>query len=311
LTQRAHLVGVVAVRAQVTTDGARHGGHQHVVDRRAERAPGALDPPELDRLRPRDAVGHVLLALDRRARIRARQQQLGERLRVFDRGRRESCGVPRVQQRLEALVRERAGRARHRLDEAQRRAEGTAAGLGRGDPGGLGPTAIGQREHHARECDPVGDAVVDADEQRTAAAVAVDQVDLPQRSATVQGRGDAIADQLPQRAPVVRSGQRHLVEVRLGVEAGVVVPARPRERRPPDGALAEAVEAPHDPLTEHGTESLPVDRRVEPQDAVDDHQVRRPVHVQPGSIGDRHRVLTSHARNATPPRGTRHSRRSA
>jgi hypothetical protein len=275
----------------VTTDGARHGGHEHVVDRGAERAPGAPDAPEVDRLGPANAVGDVLLGLDRRGRIRARHEQLGERLRIVDRRRGELGGVARVRQRLDALVRDGSRRARHRLDEAHQPA--ARAALCRRDPR-VRLSAVGQREQHARERDAVGDAVVDPHQHRAARPVVVDQVDLPRRPAPVERHRNAIADELLQRAPVVRSGQRHVVEVQLGVELVVVLPARGRERRALDRALAEAVKARHDPLAEHGPAPPPVDRLVEPQDAVDDHQVRRPVHVQPRRVGGRHRVLTSH-----------------
>ena len=53
--------------------------------------------------------------------------------------------------------------------------------------------AVGQRQHHAREGDAVGDAVVHAREHRRAVAVAVDQVDLPQRARAVERHGRPVA----------------------------------------------------------------------------------------------------------------------
>ena len=58
-----------------------------------------------------------------------------------------------------------------------------------------GRSAVGQRQHHARERDAVGDAVVHPHEHRGAGAEAVDEVHLPQRARAVERRGDAVGDE--------------------------------------------------------------------------------------------------------------------
>src|SRR5512133_4030836 len=46
---------------------------------------------------------------------------------------------------------------------------------------------VGEREQYAAECDAVGDAVVDPTDERGAVAVAVHEVELPERLRAVEG----------------------------------------------------------------------------------------------------------------------------
>ena len=295
--ERVDLVELLAARAEVAPDRARDRGDEHVVDRRPVGATCALDAPEVDRIAPGHAVGAMQPPLDRRAGIRPREEELRERLPVVEDGVGELAGVARVQQRAEALV-------RHALRSAQQRrgeAEARAVVLGRpADPGRGRGRAVGQEQHHPRERDAVGDAVMNAEQDGRARFESVDEVDLPQRAVALQRCRDTVGDERLQRGPVVRRRQRDVVEVQLGIEARVVLPVRSGEQGALDRALAEAREAPDHPLEEGRAAAGPVDRRVEPEDGVDDHEVRRAIHVQPGRVGGGHRVTGRH-----PPHGTR------
>ena len=139
---------------------------------------------------------------------------------------------------------------RRRGARASRAREATAVvGRGLGDAR-AGLAAVGERQHHARERDAVGDAVMDADEDRAAGAEVVDQIDLPQRAGVVERRRDAVRDEVLERRAVVRRGQRHVMEVQLRVEVRVVLPVRTGERESVRGALPEAVEARDDAVEE-------------------------------------------------------------
>ena len=209
--------GSVPASRRCAGDRRRDRADQHVVDRRVERARGALDAPEVDRVRPGDAVGGALVALDRRLRVEAGDDQLADRLRVLDRGGER---VARMPHDVDRLVCERAGRATER-------AERRAAVRGGEHVAVRGRLAVGQRQHHAREGDAVGDAVVHPREHRRAVSVAVDQVDLPQRARAVERHRDAVRDEGLQRRAVTRRGQRDVVDVQVEIELDVL-PVRAR-----------------------------------------------------------------------------------
>ncbi len=168
------LVGARALCVGVVGDGARHGGDEHVVDRRAERLRGALDAPQRDRLRPGDAVRGVLLAADGAAGVPGGQQQLAEGLHVAD-------GVAQGRARMLRGACEHPGEPRRAAEpRAAVRADIREAALV------SRVLVVGQRQHHLREGDAVRDRVVHAHEHRAAGAVAVDQADLPQRARPVE-----------------------------------------------------------------------------------------------------------------------------
>ena len=176
--------------------------------------------------------------------IRAGEHQLRERLRVLDRGgdacRAGACTVvdPGVQRPPRPRV-----RPIRRRTVLRRLAEGGAGGS----------PSVSELEHHARERDAVGDAVMHPDEDRGAGAEAVDQIDLPERTRAVEGLRQPVRHELLERRLVARRRQRHVVEVQVEVEVGVL-PVRAGQTL--DGPLAEAVEAVDDPLAEHITAAL-------------------------------------------------------
>jgi hypothetical protein len=288
------LVQLPPALADVPSDRPRDRGHEHVVDRGLVAPAGASDAPQVDRSRPRDEVRTMQLALDGRIRVRPRQQQLAEGLRILDRSRGQGGGgAPGVESDVRARPRDDLARS----DCRQRKPERIEAA---GAPGRVVDrrvarlAVVGQQHHHARERDAVRDAVVDAHEHRASLGELVDEVDVPERSIAIERAGDAIRDECLQRALVVRRRQGDVMEVQGGVEVRIVLPPRPAERAAFDRALAEAVEPPYDALEEPLAQSLPRDRLVEPEHRVDDHRVRRAVHVEPCRVRGLHRSLRRH-----------------
>ena len=275
------------------------GGHEHVVDRCLPRVGDPLDRPQRHRL-PADAMGHVQLALQRAGRVGRRRQQLDHGPGVALHRVRGGVDARGVQERLDPLVRERPAR-RHRGgrrpgDPRDLRAHARGHGLG-GEAAGLAAD-VGEREHHAGQCDPVGDRMVQAHEQRAPDPVALQEVDVPERLGPVERRGHEVGDQLTQRAPVAGRGNAKPVEVAPQVEIRVVLPGRGRARQALGRPPAEAREALHHAFADDLLRCGPVEWLVEPQDGVDDHEVRRAVHVQPRRVGARHGVPLGHRAHA-------------
>ena len=117
----------------------------------------------------------------------------------------------RVREHLEALVGERAGRRPPGMHGARDRAghdatqPAPAARRRGGRRDARVRVRVGERQQHARERDPVGDAVVHARVQGAALAVAVDQVEVPERLRAVERLGHQVADQLLERGAVARA----------------------------------------------------------------------------------------------------------
>ena len=154
----------------------------------------------------------------------------------------------------------------------------------RSDPGVR--CAVGQREHHAGERDPVCDAVVHAVDDRRAGAESVDQVAVPQRAVTVERHAHEVSDELLQGGAIAGSGQREVVHVVLEREIRVVLPARRAQGQVAlDDPLAEARVAVDQTRLRDLLEALPVQRPIEQLDGVDHHQVGGAIHVQPRRVG--------------------------
>jgi hypothetical protein len=134
--------------------------------------------------------------------------------------------------------------------------------------------------------------VVHADDDRAARPVALDQIEVPERLGRVERGRHQVADELLERALVVGSGEGEVMDVEVGVEVLVLGPVGRPPRPRLDDALGEAGKAVDHPLHEQLAQRHRVERLLEPGHAVDDHQIRRPVHGEPGRIGGRHGVLT-------------------
>jgi ClpP class serine protease len=148
---------------------------------------------------------------------------------------------------------------------------------------------VHQQYHHAGERHAIRHAVVQARDERRALAVAVDEVHMPERLRAVEQQRDQVRHQLLECAAVARWRQREPVEVQVDVEVRVVLPDRAAEAVLVD-ALAELREALDDARPDDLLEEVPVDRLLEPEQGVDHHQVRRPVHVEPGRVRAPHRL---------------------
>ena len=94
----------------------------------------------------------------------------------------------------------------------------------------------------------------------------------------------------------------------LRVEVRNVLPVRARQRAAGAGELPEAGKAVDDVLDVVRAHEPPVRGLVEPHQRVDDHQVRRAVHPQPGGIRVGHGMVALHGHTAT---GTGTSTRAA
>ena len=88
----------------------------------------------------------------------------------------------------------------------QRPESSAGASLARGRSGRDGHVRlrVGKGKHHPRKGDAVGDAVVDAEQQRTALAEALDQIDVPERPGGIERRRDEVAHQLLEGRAVAR-----------------------------------------------------------------------------------------------------------
>jgi hypothetical protein len=89
------------------------------------------------------------------------------------------------------------------------------------------------------------------------------------------------------------------MHVKVDVEVGVVLPVRRTADARLDRDLAKARKDLDDPFLEYRAQAPPVDRLVEPEHRVDDHQVRRRIHTQPRCVCARHRLLGGHRHSLT------------
>ena len=157
-------------------------------------------------------------------------------------------------------------------------------------------TVIGQRQHHARQGDPIGDRMVDAEQRGRARPVPGDEVDLPQGVRRIQGDAGLAADVGLQRRLVARLVERHVPVVPVGIEVLVVDPLGATQGDPRgSGMLAEPREPVDHPLADDGPEHVEVRGFRGPDHRVDDQQVARGVHAQPCAVHRRH-VMCAHGR---------------
>jgi hypothetical protein len=266
---------------------------------------GALDVGQADRASRGHALGDPELALEHGVRVGPGVQVLRQGARGVLGGLDQAAALPRVGGDVEDLVHQGAGGVtyarRHRGDRSRDRVHrsrampvAVAVRERRGRDRAV-RRVVGERHHHARERDPVRDAVVHPGDDRAARTVALDEVHVPQRFVVVERRGHQVGHQLQQSRLVARCRKGETVKVVLEIEARIVLPGdrAPRDARLGD-ALAEAGEALDQAFPADLLDVRPVDRRVKPQDQVDDRQVRRPIHVQPRHVGGGHRVVLAH-----------------
>jgi len=239
------VVDVLPATRQVAAD--RTGGRrdEHVVDGGRHRARRALDVREGDRLRPGDRLLAAERALEQRPRIRGQHDDARQGLRA--REDRRGSRSPRDR--------------RHR---------------------GARPVAVADRQQDAEEREAVADGVMDAIEDRRSGRWSIDHVDAPQRTVAVEERAHRVSDEGAQRRVVGRRERdvldvlseievRHLLEVRWSrVQRGLDDP-RPQPGQGGD-ACDQCVDALH---------AQPVGQL---EHTVDDHRVRRVLHVQPGRV---------------------------
>ena len=155
--------------------------------------------------------------------------------------------------------------------------------------GSLPPSVM--RHHHRDQRDAVADAVVDAHDQRAAAFVVLDQVELPQRVRRVQRR----RGQLAARAPAARARS---LWPRLRRAASRAPHGASMSKSSSSTQLAPSASSTTfwrkraylQQLVARCARTAPrsVMRRLQQPDADDHHQVDVVVHAQPGGVHARH-----------------------
>ncbi len=116
----------------------------------------------------------------------------------------------------------------------------------------------------------------------------LDHVGVPERPAGLQGLRDQLADQRLKRGLVPGGGQGQEVQVIGEVEGGIVLEAG-AARGLHDASVKARVGGNEAALQEFG-DRVAIGRRAEHDEGVDDHRVGRPVHMEPGRVGGRHRL---------------------
>jgi hypothetical protein len=123
--------------------------------------------------------------------------------------------------------------------------------------------------------------VVETPHDHAAVLVAVEHVEPPEGPVEAEGHAHQVAHDLAQGLVATGGRQVHLQDMSVEVEAGIDLPVRPAFvvedplAEPPYGLQA---------ASEQVAQTLPLQRLVQHQAAVDDHQVGRIVHPQPGMI---------------------------
>ncbi len=247
----------LSTRFEHATERARDEGQNDRRDADAARLRDGLERRERDGARPRESLVRV---------VRFRERRLGL--------------APREHQRRERD--ERRERREHAVSDLRRHRRGRPV---RG-------ALVGEPEEHVDHREPVGDDVVHPHDERAPLAHAVDEVHLPERNPRVERGAREVFDELFERAPVRRHGEREVVKVGGEVEVGVGLPARCRERVL-DDAVTKA--RPHEePLAHHGLERSAREGRGEPHDRGDGHGVVAALHVEPRDVVTRERSPEDH-----------------
>ena len=137
-------------------------------------------------------------------------------------------------------------------------------------PGCVG-RRVGQGEKDVDQSQTIADGVVQAADERATRPILLDQVELPQRPAHVQGRACQQAGQVLQGRLVALRGQRGLLEMVVDVKVRVVLPIGSAAGGV-GNPLSEATEAPQ-PQFQRRLEPFWVHRGAKDHDAGDHHQV--------------------------------------
>ena len=152
---------------------------------------------------------------------------------------------------------------------------------------------VGHRQQHLDERDAVGVAVVNANDDRAAAVVALDQVELPERPGRIERRPGEPRDERLELLLARGTRQRDVNQVMLDVEVVGRLPkgAGRRLHRP----LAEAPE-PEKPFLDRPSQRARRHSLREREHRADHHQVARMVHPEPSRVDRRDLVAPCHAK---------------
>ncbi|EXI73296.1 MAG: hypothetical protein AW07_02715 [Candidatus Accumulibacter sp. SK-11] len=166
--------------------------------------------------------------------------------------------------------------------------------------GGIDPV-IRQRVDDADQGDPVGDGVVDADDDCRVAVGRVHDVELPARPGGVERRTGHLGNELLQFKLAAGGRQERMANMCVDVEAHIVHPPGAIHFLADDLPKASVMQqAPGNrPL-----QSLVIDPAAADHDPQDLHQVLGSVHSQPGGVDAAESLARAHCRgpgeNASP-----------
>lgn len=239
-----------AMLVLVGVQGARDGAQEHVVERRTDEAAGLLEPGKGEWLGPHEALAVARDAADDTPRVRG-QQQVGDDLSGAEgqsggvrHGGPGAFGAQTVPPRQGGRPGEPETRRDGPCPRVRRRGEGQGREVGgrRWSDEVAGPAVgvLGEAEQHPGQGDAVGQRVVDAEDERGARPVTVDEVDLPERAGAVERARQVLLDVCLQarRPPQPGSARRR------ASPASRAAPGR-SPGRPPSGARTAPGAASH------------------------------------------------------------------
>ena len=140
---------------------------------------------------------------------------------------------------------------------------------------------IGHRQQNLDQRDAVGVTVVDPQDDRAAAFVVADQVELPQRMPGIERTADELAHQRFQLGVARAARQLDPHDVVREVEMLVALPvitARGLYRPLTKARIAQKARG------HRRAQALHRDALVHREHAADHHEIARPIHAQPGDV---------------------------
>ena len=148
---------------------------------------------------------------------------------------------------------------------------------------------VGEVEQHAHHRHAIADGVVDAQHQRDALLVILDDMNLPKGMTGVERAHREFANEPLQLRLAARPGQARASQVARDVEARVLAPMQSARV---DNA-AETVVG-EQPRRKRALQPFEIDRFAQHDHPDDHHVVVRPVHSQPGDVHRRHARIFRH-----------------
>ena len=301
--------GVVAMAFEVFAQGTGHTTEQHVIDRAIERFAHGPHFVQRNRRAPGHPLGGAGFALQTGGRVVGHQGQRGQ---IAHQLHAQLGHVQRTRDAMAWVTQHVQGFG----SAVARCAQGLDRQVGKGLEQGVGNPifrpgrrsllfALGRRQAtidqgggDRYQGNAVGNAVVDAHHERTAALIVLHQVELPQRPLAIQRRHGELGQSVLQGLLLAAFGllgqllHHHMF---VDIKAGVVYPSGPGGVFHHPLRKAPVLEQPilH-PLHQRGL----ADARLEHPHAHNHHQVAGTVHAQPGGVHLGHALARNTQRTA-------------